>query len=57
MTGEVRSVIVGGRQLRIAVRPGWAAAGGRPPLLLINGIGVSLEMLGVLLSEPRTRPV
>jgi poly(3-hydroxyalkanoate) depolymerase len=50
-TGEVRSVLVGGQQLRVAVRPGRAAGGGRPPLLLINGIGVSLEMLGPLVRE------
>ena len=51
MTGEVRSVVVGGRQLRAAVRPGRAAAGGKPPLLLVNGIGVRLEMLGPLVRE------
>src|SRR5262249_46945445 len=51
MTGEVRSVVVGGQQLRVAVRPGRAAAVGRPPLLLINGIGVSLEVFGPLLRE------
>jgi poly(3-hydroxyalkanoate) depolymerase len=51
LTGDVRSVIVGGRQLRVAVRPGRAAASGRPPLLLINGIGVSLEMFGPLVRE------
>ena len=50
MTAEVRSVIVGGQQMRVAVRPGRAATGGRPPLL-INGIGVSLEMLGPLVRE------
>ena len=35
-------VTVGGRALRVSVRegtPGW------PPLLLCNGIGVSLELL------------
>jgi len=51
LTGEVRSVVVGGQQLRVAVRPGRAAAGGRPPLLLINGIGVSLEVFGPLVRE------
>ena len=51
VTGEVRSVVVGGQQLRVAVRPGGATAGDRPPLLLINGIGVSLEMLGPLVRE------
>jgi hypothetical protein len=51
VTGEVRSMVVGGQQLRVAVRPGQAAAVGRPPLLLINGIGVSLEIFGPLVRE------
>jgi poly(3-hydroxyalkanoate) depolymerase len=38
---EARTITVGGRQLRVAVRPGSGT--GRIPLLLINGIGVSLE--------------
>jgi poly(3-hydroxyalkanoate) depolymerase len=37
-----RSTVVDGQPLRVDVRP---AAGGRPPLLLINGIGASLELL------------
>jgi len=37
-----RSIVIDGRQLRIDVRPGTAA---RPPLLLVNGIGASLELL------------
>jgi len=37
-----RSIVVDGRQLRIDVRPGTA---GRPPLLLVNGVGASLELL------------
>ena len=39
---RMRIVTVGGRNLRVSVRegtPGW------PPLLLCNGIGVSLELL------------
>jgi poly(3-hydroxyalkanoate) depolymerase len=40
----VRSVTAGGRTLRIAVRPGTDAAA-PPPLLLMNGIGASLEVL------------
>jgi pimeloyl-ACP methyl ester carboxylesterase len=51
-TAEVRSLAVGGRQLRVAVRPGVARAVRRPPLLLINGIGASLELL-----EPFVREV
>jgi len=34
--------VVDGRQLRIDVRPGSAR---RPPLLLVNGVGASLELL------------
>ena len=37
-----RSIVVNGRQLRIDVRPG---TGQQPPLLLVNGIGASLELL------------
>ena len=51
-TAEVRNVQVGGQQLRVAVRPGLAGpgpgSGGQPPrvpLLLVNGIGASLELL------------
>jgi pimeloyl-ACP methyl ester carboxylesterase len=51
-TAKVRSLAVDGRQLRIAVRParrGFPGArshsGRRTPLLLINGIGASLELL------------
>ena len=50
MPAEVRSVIVGGQQMRVAVRPGRGATGSRPALLLINGIGVRLELL-----EPHVR--
>jgi poly(3-hydroxyalkanoate) depolymerase len=38
----MRILRVGGRALRVAVREG---ASGRPPLLLCNGIGASLELL------------
>jgi poly(3-hydroxyalkanoate) depolymerase len=37
-----RSIVIDGRQLRVDVRPGTAA---RPPLLLVNGVGASLELL------------
>jgi poly(3-hydroxyalkanoate) depolymerase len=37
-----RSIVVDGRQLRIDVRPG---TGRQPPLLLVNGVGASLELL------------
>lgn len=40
---RVRSVTAGGRTLRTSVRPG--TDDGVPPLLLMNGIGASLEVL------------
>jgi poly(3-hydroxyalkanoate) depolymerase len=39
---EVRSIVVGGRQLRVHVRRG---DGTRVPLLMFNGIGASLDLL------------
>ena len=52
-TAEVRSVTVDGRQLRVAVRPGRSVAGGPPrqPLLLISGIGASLELFEPFVRE------
>ena len=52
-TTEVRSVTVGGQLLRVAVRPGpnGEGRGPRPPLLLINGIGASLELLGPFVAK------
>src|SRR5215469_12282861 len=55
-TAEVRSVAVGGRQLRVAVRPGrrglrLTPPNRRTPLLLINGIGASLELLEPFVRE------
>jgi glutaryl-CoA dehydrogenase len=55
-TAEVRSVAVEGRQLRVAVRQarrGVRLDGGvaRTPLLLINGIGASLELLEPFVRE------
>jgi poly(3-hydroxyalkanoate) depolymerase len=44
----VRSMVVDGRQLRVAVRPG---TGPRPPLLMVNGIGASLELLQPFVDE------
>jgi poly(3-hydroxyalkanoate) depolymerase len=46
-TAELRTVAVDGRLLRVAVRPAQRAPGqpARPALLLINGIGASLELL------------
>ena len=38
----VKTVLVGGQRLRVAVRPG---AGDGPPLLVCNGIGTPLEAL------------
>ena len=56
-TAEIRSITVGGQQLRVAVRPArrglrLTAPPRRTPLLLINGIGASLEVL-----EPFVRQV
>lgn len=42
MRRTVRTVVVGGQHLRVAVRPGDP---GRTPLVLANGIGASLELL------------
>jgi poly(3-hydroxyalkanoate) depolymerase len=52
-TAEVRSVTVGNQRLRVSVRPGRPAASGvqRVPLLLINGIGASLELLSPFVDE------
>ena len=57
-TAEVRSVQVGGQLLRVAVRPGLSGPGSGPgvrpprvPLLLINGIGASLELLDPFVAE------
>jgi poly(3-hydroxyalkanoate) depolymerase len=43
-----RSIVVDGQQLRIDVRPG---TGRRTPLLLVNGIGASLELLQPFVDE------
>jgi poly(3-hydroxyalkanoate) depolymerase len=56
-TAEIRTVAVGGQLLRVAVRPAVRhrpnEAGGTPrfPLLLINGIGASLELLEPFVAE------
>jgi poly(3-hydroxyalkanoate) depolymerase len=48
----MRSLAVDGQLLRIAVRPGRRRARtGRTPLLLINGIGASLELLEPFVAE------
>ena len=44
----MRAVTVGDQQLRVAVRPG---DGTRPPLVLANGIGASLEVLQPLVDH------
>ena len=44
----VRSMVVDGQQLRVAVRTG---TGARPPLLMVNGIGASLELLQPFVDE------
>ncbi len=53
-TAEVRSVAVGGRRLRVAIRPGRPNGTGDPPrfpLLLINGLGASLELFEPFVRE------
>jgi poly(3-hydroxyalkanoate) depolymerase len=55
-TASIRSVAVGDQVLRTSIRParGRRAAAGRPepiPLLLINGIGASLELLEPFVDE------
>lgn len=54
-TGEVADVVVAGHRLHVAHRPG---APGRRPLVLVNGIGASLEFLDPLVAalDPE-RPV
>ncbi len=42
---RIRTVSVRGLQARVSVRPARGTHTGRPPLLLCNGIGVSLEAL------------
>ncbi len=52
-TAEVRSVAVGGQLLRVSIRsgPNGPPHSPRPPLLLINGIGASLELLEPFVAE------
>jgi poly(3-hydroxyalkanoate) depolymerase len=47
----IRSLVVGGRRLRVSVRPGSKRRNGTTPLLLINGIGASLELLEPFVRE------
>jgi len=50
----VRTVAVGGQLVRVAVRPGRRGSRARPvpaPLLLVNGIGASLELLQPFVHE------
>ncbi|MDQ2849627.1 MAG: alpha/beta fold hydrolase [Actinomycetota bacterium] len=48
---RVRNVTVRGITARVSVRPGVGAYTDKPPLLLCNGIGVSLEALQPLVDE------
>ena len=47
-TAEVRTVAIGSQRLQVAIRPGRNEPGHPPrvPLMLINGIGARLELLG-----------
>jgi hypothetical protein len=47
MSASMRVVVVGNQPLRVAVRPGDPT---RTPLLLVNGIGASLELLQPLVN-------
>ena len=38
-------MVIDGQPLRVAIRPAHPASNGRPPLLLMNGIGASLDLL------------
>jgi len=46
---QIRSISVHGRKIKVAVRPGRPTS--RFPLLLLNGIGASLELLEPFVSE------
>ncbi len=48
---QVRSVTVRGVVARVSVRPGVGSLADQPPLLLCNGIGVSLEALQPLVDQ------
>jgi len=50
-TIKVRSLAVNGQLLRVAVRPARRIRPSRTPLLLINGIGASLELLQPFVDE------
>jgi poly(3-hydroxyalkanoate) depolymerase len=52
---RVRTIVVRRIPIRVSVRPGVGALGTEPPLLLCNGIGVSLEALQPLVDslDPR----
>ena len=48
---RVRNVAVRGIAARVSVRPGVGSYAGKPPLLLCNGVGVSLEALQPLVDQ------
>jgi poly(3-hydroxyalkanoate) depolymerase len=48
---RLRTVVVRGVSARVSVRPGRGAYADRPPLLLCNGIGASLEALQPLVDS------
>src|SRR6516165_539888 len=47
----IGSIDVKGQRLRVAIRPGKDSDPADPPLLLINGIGVSLEVFQPFIDE------
>ncbi len=48
---NIHSIDVKGQRLRVAIRPGNGTDPDDPPLLLMNGIGVSLEVFQPLIDE------
>jgi poly(3-hydroxyalkanoate) depolymerase len=48
---NIHSIDVKGQRLRVAIRPGKGINPDDPPLLLINGIGVSLEVFQPFIDE------
>jgi poly(3-hydroxyalkanoate) depolymerase len=48
---NIHSINIKGQRLRVAIRPGKGTDSGDPPLLLLNGIGVSLEVFQPFVDE------
>jgi len=50
-TDELFDMVVRGRQLRVSVRPARGSGPARTPLLLLNGIGATIEVLQPFVDE------